>query len=348
MSNSVSYPIAKTFGGQWVHINDAKHGYSYYCPECGSPFIARLGTIKTHHFAHKPNYTGVCTGESGYHSLAKHLLAYHYEQEGQIPLISKCTICGRNFSGKKKVLKVEIEKGQDDYRPDLRLLLEDDIAIDCEVVYKNPLGEKLNRYREKMSNLLIWFITGQVDKVPPLIQYSWMESPAYNYLVNEKGETERLSLLASSPPPKHVCSPYGIAYVIKIDCYKCHRETKIAVLSSWYPMWGEASDSGGYFGTEVTDISHHDYLPFNAVPSSFLNQLNRKYGTKLFEDYSYTTRSKYLMNHCTLCGTKFGDHYLIETIMEKIGDNNGVFPGEKVELSFTLTDWEKERVAKNG
>jgi competence CoiA-like predicted nuclease len=94
MKKSISYPIAKTFIGDWVHINDAKHGYSYYCPECESLFTARLGKIKTHHFAHKPNYSGVCTGESGYHSLAKHLLAYHYKQEGQIPLISICDTFG--------------------------------------------------------------------------------------------------------------------------------------------------------------------------------------------------------------------------------------------------------------
>ena len=347
MTNSVSYPIAKTFDGQWVHINDAKHGYSYYCPECESPFIARLGSIKTHHFAHKPNYAGVCTGESGYHSLAKHLLAYHYEQEGQIPLISECTICGRNFSGKKKVIKVEVEKGQDDYRPDVRLLLEDDITIDCEVVYKNPLGGKLNIYREKEANLLIWFITGQVEKVPPVIQYSWLETSADDYPLNEKGNEQQLLLLASSPPPKHVCSPYGIAYVLKVDCYKCHRETKVAVILSWYPTWGDALGSGGCFGTEGYDISYHSYLSYNAVPSSFWGQINRKYGTKLFEDYSNAMRSKYLMNHCTLCGTKFGDGFLIEAIMEKTEANNGVFSGEKVEISFTLTEWEKGRVAKS-
>ena len=51
----------------------------------------------------------------------------------------------------------------------------------------------------------------------------------------------------------------------------------------------------------------------------------------MFEDYSNTTRSKYLMNHCTLCGAKFGDFYLSEAITEKSEANNGVFPGEKVE-----------------
>lgn len=347
MTKSISYPIAKTLDGQWVHIDIAKHGNNYYCPECESPFVARLGSIKIHHFAHKPNYTGVCTGESGYHSLAKHLLAYHYEKEGQIPLISKCTTCGRNYSGLKKVIKVEVEKGQDDYRPDIRLLLEGEITIDCEVVYKNPLGDKLNIYKERKPNLLIWSIRGQVDKVPPLIQYSWPEIQQDKYLLNEKGETDKLLLLASSPPPKHVCSPYGIAYVVKVDCYKCHRETKVAILSSWYPIWGESAHPGGTMGFGNNDISYHDNLPYNSVPSLFWGQLNKVYGTKLFEDDSYTTHRKYLMNHCTLCGEKFGDFYLLEMIRQKMLKNKEIFSINKVEISFTLTEWEKGKVIES-
>ncbi len=341
MTNSISYPIAKTFGGQWVHINDAKHGYSYYCPECESPFVARLGSIKTHHFAHKPNFTGVCTGESGYHSLAKHLLAYHFTQEGHIHLESQCATCGREYSEEKKVINVEVEKGQDDYRPDVRLLMEGNITIDCEIVCKNPLGEKLNIYRDRNSNLLIWFIKGQVDKVPSLIQYSWSEIMEEKYLLRERGKPDNLLLLASPPPPQHVCSPYGIAYVIKVDCYKCHRETKVAILSSWYPMWGE-SNAGGAFGREET-VCYRSYNNSNSVPSLFLSQLNKVYGTKLFEDYSYALHTKYLMNHCTKCGTKFGDEYLIHDF-EDMDENDVNYSCDKVEISFTLTEWEKRKV----
>jgi len=68
----------------------------------------------------------------------------------------------------------------------------------------------------------------------------------------------------------------------------------------------------------------------------------------LYEDDSYTTHSSYLMNHCTRCGTKFGDFYLPEAIMEKTAANKGVFPGEKVEISFALTKWEEGKVKNNG
>ena len=112
-------------------------------------------------------------------------------------------------------------------------------------------------------------------------------------------------------------------------------------------MWGEALGSGGYFDSAGDSIPYHNYLSYNTVPSLFLGQLNRTYGTKLFEDYSNTARSRYLMNHCTLCGAKLGDYPLSETIMEQTAANNGVFPGEKIEISFTLTEWEKGRVAKS-
>ena len=274
MSKTVSYPIAKTSNGQWVHIDDAKRGSSYYCPECKSPFIARLGSIKTHHFAHKPNYTGECTGESGYHSLAKHMLAYYFEQEKQIPLISECIRCGRRFSGIKKVLKVEVEKGQADYRPDARLYIEDGIIINCEIVYRHPLGEKLNTYKEKNANVLIWIITGEVDNVPHFIQYQWAEDA--DSLLDERRKGERLILIGSTPPPSHRCTPYGIAYLVTMDCYKCHRKTKVALLSSWYPMWGDMQDSGGWLCGE-DNISFHDYVSFNQVPSAFWRKLNSQY-----------------------------------------------------------------------
>jgi len=182
MTNTISYPTAKDENGHWVNIDSAHHRGKYYCPECDSPFIVRLGTVRRHHFAHKPGSTVVCTGESGFHHLAKHMLAYHFEQKKLISLLSKCPDCARVLGETKKIIKVEVEKGQSDYRPDVRLILEDDLVIDCEVVFRNPLGDKLTAYREKGANLLVWEIEGQVNEVPHQIQYSW-ELPA---AVNDK------------------------------------------------------------------------------------------------------------------------------------------------------------------
>ena len=338
MSKTVSYPIAKGCDGQWVHIDNAKCGDSYQCPECESPFIARLGSIKTHHFAHKSNYSGVCSGESGYHSLAKHMLAYHFEKEQQIRLISKCSTCGRRFSGIKRIVKVEVEKRQADYRPDARLFTEDGIVINCEIVFKHPLADKFNMYKGKDAYLLVWNITGQVYKVPAPVQYKWEE----DNVLNERQKKESLILMGEAAPPSHRCTPYGIAYVVTIDCYNCHRKTKVALFSSWYPKWGNAPESGVRFCGKDNILL---YVSYNQIPSRFWGQLNSQYDTLIFEDHSDTTRSKYLMNHCAFCRAKIDNHYLEKAIMKKPKDNNGKFADEKVEISFPLTEWETQKLA---
>jgi hypothetical protein len=255
-----------------------------------------------------------------------------------------CKICRRRFVEKKRVIKVEVEKGQDNYRPDLRIFLEDNIEINCEVVYKNPLGDKLDVYRHKESNLLVWFITAQVNEMPAWAQHGWLEIREDDSLFHPKRGEERLLLVTSSPPTNHTCSPYGIAYIAKVDCYSCHHETKIALLSSWYPMWAKRQGSESYMGIGNYDICYHNNLSNNEVPYSFWNQINSSYGTKLSLDYSKTAQSKYLMNHCSQCGAKIGDFFLFEAIVEKVQANIAVSTIEKVEISFTLTDWEKGKI----
>lgn len=342
MNNSVTWPIAKTIEGQWVHINEAKHGENYHCPECESPFVAKLGKVRAHHFAHKSNYTGVCSGESRYHILAKNLLAYYFEKEApQISLIFKCMTCGKSYSGLKKIIDVEVERGQDIYRPDVHLLLEDNITIDCEVVFKNPIDDKLNAYRAKQSNLLIWFIPGQVGEVPPLIQYSWQEFEEFN-LTNAKKLKDHL-LLMTSPPSNHTCSPYGTAYIVKVYCYKCHHQTKAALLSRWFPSLRELK-----LGEHSGGVEYQIYNNSNSVPSYFLSQLNKVYGIKLFQDHSDLLNKDYLMNHCSRCGEKFRDGLLLQRIKKEMNDNKNGSRYQKVEIPFTLTDEEKKRMVKSG
>jgi len=343
MSASVSYPIAKDESGRWVNIDEAQRGGNYFCPECDSPFVVRLGTVRRHHFAHKPGYTGVCTGESGFHHLAKYMLAYHFEQEGQIPLLAKCPDCTRVLEEIRKIVKVEVEKGQSDYRPDVRLILEDGLVIDCEVVFRNPLGDKLTAYREKGANLLVWEIEGQVDEVPHQIQYSWeyaSEDTLWNILRRVKN---KLLLFTSLTPYEHECSPYGVAYIVEANCWKCHRKTKVVLLSSWFPMWDDPDKLGSVWcGYSESEISYYEYIPFNRIPSGFWVKLNRDYGTNLSVDWSKTVSEKYLMNHCIKCGAKIGDFYLCELIT----DGSGQFLGKKVTIDFKLTKWEKEASEK--
>ena len=89
----ILYPIALTADGEYIHIKDAVSGAKgYFCPECGSPFVARKGSVKQHHFAH---FKGAkCTGESSLHAVWKHSLAWFFKQKKKRDLL-KVAIYGK-------------------------------------------------------------------------------------------------------------------------------------------------------------------------------------------------------------------------------------------------------------
>jgi hypothetical protein len=141
------------------------------------------------------------------------LLAYHFKEKGLITLSSKCPTCSREFSEEKRIIDIQVEKGSDDSRPDVKLLLEEGITIDCEVVYKNPLDDKLTLYMQRKANLLVWEISNEVNEVPNTTQRFWEEIDEWHYEYKEHYFKNKLLLLASPNTPKHTCSPYGVAYV---------------------------------------------------------------------------------------------------------------------------------------
>ncbi len=218
---AVSYPIARDVAGNWVSIEDVEKHTGYRCPECEAPFVARLGRIKTHHFAHRSGYTGVCTGESGYHHLAKHLLAHHFDEQEFILLLTKCPTCAKVIETKQLIAKTEVEKGDGEHRPDVRLHLKDGTVIECEVVFKNPLGGKFDGYLHRQASLIVWRMAGPVDRVPPSVHYYWDDADEYASLWNSAHFTNRLLVLASPPSPKHRCTPHCTAYLFQADCWKC-------------------------------------------------------------------------------------------------------------------------------
>ena len=38
-----------------IHIDDISSDKEYFCPACGAPLVKRLGEIRIHHSAHKPD-----------------------------------------------------------------------------------------------------------------------------------------------------------------------------------------------------------------------------------------------------------------------------------------------------
>ena len=338
MSNLVQYPIAHDKEGRWVNIANAIRTSEYYCPECKSPFVVRLGEIRKHHFAHRPGYSGECTGESGYHNLAKHMLAYQFEHEGKILLTYTCPHCRRTETVQKTIRLVQVEKGEQEHRPDVRLVLDGDEVIECEVVYKNPLGNKFKTSREQRLNLLVWNIRGQVDKVPPLVQCHWDDMSEIPSTVRKRGDHDSIYLYSSLLIKNHACRPYGIAYICQTECYKCRQKTKIAILSFWYPMWGEDNQKpGGITDLDGIHIERREYVRSSDIPKAFVEKLNQQCGTRLSADHSHTVRETYVMNHCEKCEAKIGDYYLFDLILDSVVI-------QKVIIEFDLTPWELKRI----
>ena len=112
-----------------VHIEHARRNTPYFCPDCGGKMIPKMGDVKAHHFAHKPNEDGSevsCGGEGYRHfrvktfahmmlsSVARHKFAYDLQfvmekAQGQdIPDISVLKNFGNDEPLNQEILAIEI------------------------------------------------------------------------------------------------------------------------------------------------------------------------------------------------------------------------------------------------
>ena len=332
----ILWPLARDSKGEWIHISEATHDIEYFCPECGSKMTARLGTIKQHHFGHYPG-SGLCTGESSYHVLAKHMLAYHLEHNRQIKYSSRCPKCARVIPSRKDITEVQIEKGIDDYRPDLLIGFTDGDAAYGEIVYRNPLSEKAKEYEQKHANLFVWFIDGQVDNVPPIELWTW------NHIIDglsSKRGGGKLYFISDFPVGSHTCAfkPRAAVLIYQVPCWKCGRDTKVVFISDIWLEPGQAS----YRPEEVTiNVGNYlMYLRHRDIPKDLWISINKRFGTKYFPDKcaAYERRGFYLINHCQWCEIIQGDGALREDI-------GGEVKPLTVEVEFSLTKWEIEHLS---
>ena len=112
-----------------VHIEHARRNTPYFCPDCGGKMIPKMGDVKAHHFAHKPNEDGSeisCGGEGYRHfrvktfthtmlnSVARHKFAFDLrfvmeKAQGQdIPDISVLKQIGVKEEVNQEILAIEI------------------------------------------------------------------------------------------------------------------------------------------------------------------------------------------------------------------------------------------------
>lgn len=76
----VLWPVAKDDSGSLVRVEGAARGSSYYCPDCSSPMVARIGEVRAPHFAHKSE--SICGGEGPRHLMSKRFLSHALSLSG--------------------------------------------------------------------------------------------------------------------------------------------------------------------------------------------------------------------------------------------------------------------------
>ena len=147
-----------------IHIEKAKRNTNYFCVNCHSQMIPKMGDVKIHHFAHKPLDEGnenFCGGE-GFRHLRVKTIVHQMLQ----------SISRHNFSYDLKFI-MEKSHGQD--RPDI--LVTKEITQDesfevlaIEIVDTHPPSEeKRNRWNNRMLEITITDWTDElISDVPQL------------------------------------------------------------------------------------------------------------------------------------------------------------------------------------
>lgn len=78
--SQIKYHNAKDLEGHIVSIHDVTEHGAFFCIGCGREMVAKLGSKKEHHFAHKQ--VGECNPETYLHNYAKRLVKQNFDKPG--------------------------------------------------------------------------------------------------------------------------------------------------------------------------------------------------------------------------------------------------------------------------
>lgn len=291
---SLLLPYAYDCNKQLVHIDDAKKGEKYTCPNCGAELLLKISRIpegqkyhRRNHYAHKGNSDNHCS-ESFLHKLCKEKCAEFIRQklsgnEG-ISFEWHCGKCEEEHSGNllKKAVRVETEYDLGICQPDIALFDKDGkvvIVVEIVVTHK-PEPEVMQYYDEnKIACLQI-----QVDDFP---------------------DCDRIEEKLSHPDKMNICpNPrckkcgrvmHHVQMVtIASNCWKCGREMKIAMLFT----------KNGQHVFSAADFNDEDIKIANSL------------GANIKQCYSKTVNESYLANVCKHCNAFVGEFYMHEYYYE--------------------------------
>ena len=142
--------VVKDENENLIHIEKAKRNTNYFCVNCNSQMIPKMGDVKIHHFAHKPLEEGnenFCGGE-GFRHLRVKTVVHQMLQ----------SISRHNFAYDLKFI-LEKSHGQD--RPDIlvtKKITKDESleVLAIEIVDTHPPSEeKKNRWNNRMLEITI-------------------------------------------------------------------------------------------------------------------------------------------------------------------------------------------------
>ncbi len=143
---NILYPFARSETNRAVHVREALKGHLYQCFGCSAPMVARQGSIRQWHFAHKPPFDRCTDPDKALHDTAKVLIMQGFsaalERREEYHLGCPCEECGRAVSGNAAVpgASVEAEKTiVPDTRSDLVVNRPDRGPVVIEVVVTHDL-----------------------------------------------------------------------------------------------------------------------------------------------------------------------------------------------------------------
>ena len=113
---SILYPFARSESNRAVHVRKSLKGHPYQCFGCSAPMVARQGSIRQWHFAHKPPFDRCANPDKALHDTAKALIVQGVgealDRRGEYHLGCPCEECGKFVSWNAAIpgASVEAEK----------------------------------------------------------------------------------------------------------------------------------------------------------------------------------------------------------------------------------------------
>ena len=180
-SRDLKVPYAFNDDGQVVVPFAAIQGRHYMCLECGQRLDLRRSRRERPHFAHRPEATKECTGESATHLAAKHLLKAQLEGElamyGSIAWYVTCAGLGDQPCRDRAMLKqsvpirdwdaVALEVPHGPYRFDVAVTHQRHVIYGFEVFFKHQVPQaKADALRVPWLELLAEDILEYRPRIP--------------------------------------------------------------------------------------------------------------------------------------------------------------------------------------